>query len=119
MMIPESGGTVKAVQRGVELIKEMLPEINAAVREPVSPRHLMVALQCGGSDGYSGISANPALGAAVDLLMEAGGTAILSETPDFMGPNISRPGEQFYARSGKKWSRDKVVGGTHRCNMGK
>src|SRR5260370_42635431 len=72
MTIQESGGTVKAVQRGVELIKEMLPEINQVVREPVSARHLMVALQCGGSDGYSGISANPALGAAVDLLVEAG-----------------------------------------------
>jgi altronate hydrolase len=82
MTIQDSGGTVKAVQRGVELIKAMLPEINQVVREPVSARHLTVALQCGGSDGYSGISANPALGAAVDLLVEAGGTAILSETPE-------------------------------------
>jgi len=85
MTIQDSGGTVKAVQRGVELIKEMLPDVNQVVREPVSARHLMVALQCGGSDGYSGISANPALGAAVDLLVEAGGTAILSETPEIYG----------------------------------
>jgi altronate hydrolase len=85
MTIQDSGGTVKAIQRGVALIKEMLPEVNQVVREPVSARHLMVALQCGGSDGYSGISANPALGAAVDLLVEAGGTAILSETPEIYG----------------------------------
>jgi altronate hydrolase len=112
MTIQESGGTVKAVQRGVELIKEMLPEINQVVREPVSARHLMVALQCGGSDGYSGISANPALGAAVDLLVEAGGTAILSETPEIYGAEhlltrraISREvGEKLVARI--KWWED-------------
>jgi arabinonate dehydratase len=109
MTIQESGGTVKAVQRGVELIKEMLPEINQVVREPVSVRHLMVALQCGGSDGYSGISANPALGAAVDLLVEAGGTAILSETPEIYGAEhlltrraiSSEVGEKLVARI--KW----------------
>jgi arabinonate dehydratase len=112
MTIQDSGGTVKAVQRGVELIKAMLPEINQVVREPVSARHLMVALQCGGSDGYSGISANPALGAAVDLLVEAGGTAILSETPEIYGAEhlltrraISQEvGEKLVARI--KWWED-------------
>jgi altronate hydrolase len=54
-------------------------------RQPVPARHLTVGLQCGGSDGYSGISANPALGAAVDRLVRHGGTAILSETPEIYG----------------------------------
>jgi altronate hydrolase len=63
----------------------MLHEANNARREPVSASHLTVGLQCGGSDGYSGITANPVLGAAVDLLVRHGGTAILSETPEIYG----------------------------------
>jgi altronate hydrolase len=60
-------------------------EANRVKRQPVPARHLTVGLQCGGSDGYSGISANPALGAAVDRLVRHGGTAILSETPEIYG----------------------------------
>ncbi len=63
----------------------MLPEANKVKREPVPASHLILGLQCGGSDGYSGISANPALGAAMDLLVAHGGTAILSETPEIYG----------------------------------
>ena len=83
--IQDSGGTAKTVARGVELIQGMLAEANRVSRQPVSARHLMVGLQCGGSDGYSGISANPALGAAVDRLVRHGGSAILSETPEIYG----------------------------------
>ena len=83
--IQEKGGTRKAVENGIARVKEMLPEANKVKREPVSASHLMLGLQCGGSDGYSGISANPALGAAVDLLVRNGGTAILSETPEIYG----------------------------------
>lgn len=83
--IQDSGGTAKTVAKGVELIKAMLPEANRVTREPVPAKHLVVGLQCGGSDGYSGISANPALGAAVDRLVRHGGTAILSETPEIYG----------------------------------
>jgi altronate hydrolase len=63
----------------------MLAEANQVRRQPVDASHLLVGLQCGGSDGYSGISANPALGAAVDRLVAHGGTAILSETPEIYG----------------------------------
>jgi altronate hydrolase len=63
----------------------MLPAVNSATRETAPASELMLALQCGGSDGYSGITANPALGAAVDLLVAHGGTAILSETPEIYG----------------------------------
>jgi altronate hydrolase len=83
--IQDTGGTTRTIVRGVELVREMLPGANAVRREPVSVGHLTVGLQCGGSDGYSGISANPVLGAAVDLLVQHGGTAILSETPEIYG----------------------------------
>src|SRR5438045_2317542 len=83
--IQEKGGTRKAVENGIARVKEMLPEANKVKREPVPASHLVLGLQCGGSDGYSGISANPALGAAVDLLVRHGGTAILSETPEIYG----------------------------------
>ncbi|WP_237173337.1 UxaA family hydrolase [Paracandidimonas lactea] len=83
--IQDAGGTTKAVAQGIARVKEMLAEANQVRREPVSASHLMVGLQCGGSDGYSGITANPALGAAVDRLVKAGGTAILSETPEIYG----------------------------------
>ena len=83
--IQDTGGTARTVARGVELIRSLLPEANRVQRQPVAARHLMVGLQCGGSDGYSGISANPALGAAVDRLVRHGGTAILSETPEIYG----------------------------------
>ena len=83
--IQDTGGTAKTVARGVELVKQLLPHANRVQRVPVPARHLTVGLQCGGSDGYSGISANPALGAAVDRLVRHGGTAILSETPEIYG----------------------------------
>src|SRR3954466_13616084 len=83
--IQEKGGTRKAVENGIARVKEMLPEANKARRQSVPASHLVLGLQCGGSDGYSGISANPALGAAVDILVRHGGTAILSETPEIYG----------------------------------
>jgi altronate hydrolase len=83
--IQDTGGTRKTIESGIARIKELLPEANKVRREPAPVSHLTLGLQCGGSDGYSGISANPALGAAVDLLVRHGGTAILSETPEIYG----------------------------------
>ena len=85
MTIQATGGTRKTVAQGVGRIKEMLPLLNQAQRETRPANELMLALQCGGSDGYSGITANPALGAAVDILVRHGGAAILSETPEIYG----------------------------------
>jgi altronate hydrolase len=85
LTIQETGGTEKTVGRGVEIIKEMLPEANLVEREPVPASHLILGLECGGSDAYSGITANPALGVAADLLTKNGGTAILSETTEVYG----------------------------------
>jgi altronate hydrolase len=83
--IQDTGGTRKTVAHGVSLIAQMLPTANQHRRTHCSASHITIGLQCGGSDGYSGISANPALGAAVDLLVAHGGTAILSETPEIYG----------------------------------
>lgn len=85
MTIQESGGTRKTIEAGVAAIQDMLPIANAVQRETIPASELMLALQCGGSDGYSGITANPALGSAVDILVQHGGTAILSETPEIYG----------------------------------
>src|SRR5205807_508428 len=83
--IQDTGGTAKAIARGVAMVHEMLPHANAVTRSPVPASHLVLGLQCGGSDGYSGITANPALGAAVDELVRHGGTGVLSETPEIYG----------------------------------
>ena len=83
--IQDTGGTAKTIAHGISIIESMLPHANDVAREPVSASHLTIGLQCGGSDGYSGITANPTLGAAVDLLVRNGGTAILSETPEIYG----------------------------------
>lgn len=85
LTIQESGGTRKTVEAGIAFVREVLAEANAARREPVPASELCVALQCGGSDGYSGITANPALGAASDLVVRHGGTVILSESPETYG----------------------------------
>jgi altronate hydrolase len=83
--IQGTGGTKKTVAAGVEAIRSMLPVAAKAKRETIAASELVLALQCGGSDGYSGVTANAALGAAVDLLVRQGGTAILSETPEIYG----------------------------------
>jgi altronate hydrolase len=85
MTIQASGGTKKTVAEGVERIKAMLPLAAKAKRETRPASEVTLALQCGGSDGYSGITANPALGAAVDELVKHGGTGVLAETPEIYG----------------------------------
>lgn len=79
------GGSRKTVAAGVAFVRDVLAEANQVTRVTVPASELTVALQCGGSDGYSGVSANPALGAASDLLVRHGGTVILSETPETYG----------------------------------
>lgn len=85
MTIQETGGTQKTFNKGVKVIESMLIEANKFQREEVPASQLILALECGGSDSYSGITANPALGYAVDLLVAQGGTAILAETPEIYG----------------------------------
>ena len=85
MTIQQLGGTRKTIEAACDMIRQMLPQVNAARRSPQPLRHLKVALECGGSDGYSGITANPALGVASDLLVRHGATTFLSETPEIYG----------------------------------
>lgn len=85
MTLQDTGGTRKTVERGLGLITDMLPEAGKARRETVPVSELTLALQCGGSDAYSGMTANPALGAAATLLVQHGGTAVLAETPEIYG----------------------------------
>ena len=85
LVIQETGGTRKTVDAGIDYIRKLLPEANAVKRQTLPARHLILGLQCGGSDGFSAITANPALGVAADLLVQNGGTAILSETPEIYG----------------------------------
>jgi altronate hydrolase len=85
MNIQDHGGVRATVKEGVARIREMLPELNARVRVPVPVSELVLGLNCGGSDGFSGITANPALGVASDLLVSYGGTSVLAETPEVFG----------------------------------
>ena len=112
LVMQETGGSRQTIEEGIRRIEEMLPIANATNRETVSADNLCVALQCGGSDGYSGITANPAMGAAADLLVRHGGTAILAETPEIYGAEhlltrraVSREvGEKLIGRI--KWWED-------------
>ncbi len=83
--IQEAGGSRKSVERALGVLEEIAQEIGGLQREPIPVSEIVVGLQCGGSDGMSGITANPALGAAVDILAGAGGTGILAETSEIYG----------------------------------
>ena len=83
--IQESGGTEKAIETGLKYVVEMLPEVNKLKREKFPVSELVLGVKCGGSDGFSGISANPALGNCSDLLVRSGGTVLLTEVPEFCG----------------------------------
>ena len=85
LVMQDTGGTRATIAAGVQAVERMLPAANACTRQRVSASHLKIGLECGGSDGFSGITANPALGAAMDILVRHGGTAILSETPEIHG----------------------------------
>jgi len=83
--IQDTGGTRATVAAGTELVTGMLDRVNALQRETIDASELILGLNCGGSDGYSGITANPALGFASDLLVAQGGTSVLAETPEIYG----------------------------------
>lgn len=84
-VMQEEGGTRATIEAGIRAVEAMLPVANRATRESVPARFLTVGLQCGGSDSFSSITANPSVGAAMDILVRRGGTAILSETPEING----------------------------------
>src|SRR5437660_9718522 len=83
--IQDVGGTQATIERGLKDVERMLPEVNRIEREPVPVSELVLGVKCGGSDGFSGISANPSLGRAADLLVRSGGTVLITEVPEFCG----------------------------------
>jgi arabinonate dehydratase len=83
--IQEVGGTQAAIQRGLQEVERMLPEVNRSAREECSVSEIVLGVKCGGSDGFSGISANPSLGRAADLLVQSGGSVLITEVPEFCG----------------------------------
>jgi altronate hydrolase len=83
--IQEVGGTQAAIQRGLKEVEQMLPVVNEVSRETFPVSELVLGVKCGGSDGFSGISANPSLGRAADLLVRSGGTVLITEVPEFCG----------------------------------
>ena len=85
LVMQDNGGTITTIKAGIKIVERMLEKANKTSREEVSLSNLMIGLQCGGSDAFSSISANPSLGKAVDILVSHGGTAILSETPEIYG----------------------------------
>ena len=85
MNIQDVAGLRRTIESGIAKVKAMLPEVNKFEREPCPASELKLALQCGGSDAWSGITANPALGHACDLLVAQGGTGVLAETPEIYG----------------------------------
>ncbi len=85
LTIQGQGGIRKTVQRGIELIEQLLPTVNATQRTPQPISELVVALECGGSDGWSGVTANPVVGLVADEIVRQGGYAVLAETPEIYG----------------------------------
>jgi altronate hydrolase len=101
--IQDLGGTQNAIERGLKIVQEMLPKVNEAVREEVSVSELVLGVKCGSSDGFSGISANPALGYTSDLLVRSGGSVLLTEIPEFCGA------EHILANRAKDYETGKAV----------
>jgi altronate hydrolase len=104
LTIQDEGGTKKIVEKVFSQIKNLLNEANDTERTSQPISHLTLALQCGGSDGYSGITANPALGVAADLLVRKGGSSILSETPEIYGAE-----HLLINRANSKETADKLI----------
>jgi len=85
LVIQDQGGIRKTIEAGIEAVRELLPAVNATPRTPVPLSELAIALTCGGSDGWSGITANPLVGQVADEVVRQGGTVVLGETTEIYG----------------------------------
>ena len=102
IVIQKTGGTRKTIALGRKIVKEMIHDAAKLNREPISLSELVLGTECGGSDYTSGLASNPALGAASDLLVQAGGTVILSETPELIGAEHLMAGRARTPEIGRK-----------------
>jgi altronate dehydratase large subunit len=109
LTIQEEGGSRATFDRGVDIARELLSEVSRARREPVPLSELILAVECGGSDAWSGVTANPATGIASDLLVQAGGAVILSEVTEFIGAEHLLAARSASAEIGRQ-----IVGATLR-----
>ena len=100
--IQDVGGTQAAIELGLKYVEQMLPEVNRVQREDVPIGELVLGVKCGSSDGFSGISANPALGYCADLLVRSGGTVLLTEVPEFCGAEHVLANRAKDAETGRK-----------------
>jgi altronate hydrolase len=98
----DMGGTLKTVEEGVRQLAALLPQANDVRREPIPASEIILGTECGGSDGNSGVTANPALGVASDMLVACGGTVILSETPEIYGAEHLAHAARQDSRGGRK-----------------
>lgn len=105
MNIQDVGGLRKTIDLGIKKIETILPMVNLSEREECPASELMVALQCGGSDAWSGVTANPAVGYACDLLVAQGGTGVLAETPEIYGAE-----HLLTARAKDRATGEKLIG---------
>ena len=103
LTIQESGGTALAIQKGLALVNDLAAQASTCQRSEQPLSKLTLGLQCGGSDAWSGVSANPALGIATDLLVAQGGSAILAETPEIFGAE-----QLLYARASSEAVAEKL-----------
>jgi altronate hydrolase len=101
--IQEAGGTENAIRAGLQAVEKMLPVVNEQKREEISVSELVLGVKCGASDGFSGLSANPALGKAADILIKNGGTVLITEVPEFCGA------EHILARRAKDAATGRAV----------
>ena len=103
--IQEIGGTQAAIERGLEEVKKMLPLVNENIREEFPVSELILGVKCGSSDGFSGLSANPALGNAADILVRSHGTVLITEIPEFCGAEHILANRAKDAKTGKAFYR--------------
>jgi altronate hydrolase len=103
--IQEVGGTEAAITRGLNEVERMLPDVNLSVREEFPVSELVMGVKCGGSDGFSGISANPSLGRAADTLVRSGGTVLITEIPEFCGAEHIVANRAKNAETGREFYR--------------
>ena len=107
LMIQGLGGTEATIQAGIEAVAGLLPQVNAVQRVPQPVSKLDSALECGGSDSWSGITANPLVGCLADEVVKQGGAVVISETPEVYGAQhllasraiSSAVGQSYWAKS--------------------
>ena len=117
LSMQDIGGTTKTIEAACRLVEEMLPRANDVRREPIPLSELILGTNCGGSDGNSGITANPALGVASDMIVAAGGTVILGETTEIYGAEHLLTRRAAAPRSPRSWSIGSAGGsGTPACS---